>query len=70
MSIAFPDVCKTPSTWGPDTYSMPKHREVLGCSRYQSTVKADGEGIMLKGSNFRFEQRNKAGSAERGGVPS
>ena len=68
MSIAFPDVCKTPSPAGPVPIPYPNVAKSSDASDTSTTVKADGEGIMLKGSNFSSSTGDEAGSV--GGVVS
>ncbi|MEJ8857882.1 DUF4150 domain-containing protein [Variovorax robiniae] len=68
MSIAFPDVCKTPSPAGPVPIPYPNIAQSSDAADTSTTVKADGEGIMLKGSNFSASKGDEAGSA--GGVVS
>src|SRR4030095_16651358 len=68
MSIAFPDVCKTPSPAGPVPIPYPNVAKSSDASDTSTTVKADGEGIMLKGSSFSSSTGDEAGSV--GGVVS
>jgi hypothetical protein len=68
MSIAFPDVCKTPSPAGPVPIPYPNIAKSSDAAETSTSVKADGEGIMLKGSNFSSSSGDEAGSA--GGVVS
>lgn len=68
MSTAFPDVCKTPSPAGPVPIPYPNIAQASDAADTSTSVKADGEGIMLKGSNFSASKGDEAGSA--GGVVS
>jgi len=68
MSVAFPDVCKTPSPGGPVPIPYPNIARSSDAAQTSTTVKADGEGVMLKSSNFSTSKGDEAGSA--GGVVS
>jgi hypothetical protein len=62
-SISFPDVCKTPSPGGPIPIPYPNIAKSSDTADGSSTVKFDGNSIMLKGSNFRMSTGDEAGSA-------
>ncbi|VWX55968.1 conserved hypothetical protein [Burkholderiales bacterium 8X] len=68
MSIAFPDVCKTPSPGGPVPIPYPNIAKTSEAAETSTTVKADGQGIMLKNSSISSSKGDEAGSA--GGVVS
>jgi uncharacterized Zn-binding protein involved in type VI secretion len=65
---AFPDVCKTPSPAGPIPIPYPNVAQSTDTASGSSSVKVDGNPIMLKGSNFAQSTGDEAGSA--GGVVS
>ena len=69
VSIAFPDVCKTPSPAGPVPIPYPNVAKSSDTASGSSSVKADGNPIMLKDSNFSTSTGDEAGSAG-GGVAS
>lgn len=69
MSMAFPDVCKTPSPAGPIPIPYPNVAMSSDTAMGSSTVKMDGNPIMLKDSNFKMSSGDEAGSAG-GGVAS
>lgn len=62
-SIAFPDVCKTPTPGGPIPIPYPNIAKSSDTADGSSQVKFDGNSIMLKGSNFRMSTGDEAGSA-------
>lgn len=62
ISIAFPDVCKTPSPAGPIPIPYPNIAKSSDTSKGSKTVKMDGQPIMLKGSNFMMSTGDEAGS--------
>ncbi len=66
MSMAFPDVCKTPSAAGPIPIPYPNIAKSSDTAMGSKTVSMDGNPIMLKGSNFSTSTGDEAGSA--GGV--
>ena len=68
VATAFPDVCKTPSPAGPIPIPYPNVATSSDTADGSSTVKMDGNPIMLKGSNFKTSSGDEAGSA--GGVAS
>jgi len=68
ISIAFPDVCKTPSPAGPIPIPYPNIAMSSDTAKGSKKVKMDGNPIMLKDSNFSKSTGDEAGSA--GGVAS
>lgn len=68
-TIAFPDVCKTPSPAGPIPLPYPNIAQSSDSASTASSVKADGNPICLKDSNFKMSTGDEAGSAG-GGVAS
>jgi uncharacterized Zn-binding protein involved in type VI secretion len=68
VATAFPDVCKTPSPAGPIPIPYPNVAQSSDTAEGSKTVKADGNPVMLKGSNFSTSTGDEAGSA--GGVAS
>ena len=67
-SIAFPDVCKTPTPGGPVPIPYPNIAMSSDTAMGSKSVSMDGNPIMLKGSNFSTSTGDEAGSA--GGVVS
>src|SRR5262245_49420260 len=68
IATAFPDVCKTPSPAGPIPIPYPNIAMSKDTSQGSSSVKMDGNPIMLKDSVFSTSTGDEAGSA--GGVVS
>jgi hypothetical protein len=68
MSMAFPDVCKTPSPGGPIPIPYPNIAQSTDTAQGSKTVQADGCEVMVQGSNFSQSTGDEAGSA--GGVVS
>ena len=68
VATAFPDVCKTPSPGGPIPIPYPNIAMSSDTAQGSSTVKADGNPVMIQGSNFSTSTGDEAGSA--GGVVS
>jgi len=64
VSPAFPDVCKTPSPAGPIPIPYPNIAMSSDTSEGSSSVKADGNPIMLKSSSFSMSTGDEAGSAQ------
>jgi hypothetical protein len=62
------DVCKTPSPGGPVPTPYPNIARSSDTASGSSTVKCDGNPIMLKSSNFQMSSGDEAGSI--GGVKS
>jgi uncharacterized protein DUF4150 len=68
-TIAFPDVCKTPSPAGPIPIPYPNIAQSSDSADTAKNVKADGNPVCLKDSNFKMSTGDEAGSAG-GGVAS
>lgn len=68
MSIAFPDVCKTPTPGGPVPIPYPNIGKSSDTSAGTKKVKIDGEMAMVKGAKYPSSVGDEAGSA--GGVMS
>ena len=68
ISFCFPDVCKTPTPAGPVPIPYPNIAMSKDTSMGSTTVKMDGNPIMLKGSVFATSTGDEAGSV--GGVVS
>jgi hypothetical protein len=68
-TIAFPDVCKTPTPGGPIPIPYPNIAQSSDSADTAKSVKADGNPICLKDSNFKMSTGDEAGSAG-GGVAS
>lgn len=69
VTIAFPDVCKTPSPAGPIPIPYPNIAKSSDTGKGSKKVKCDGNPICHKGSNFSMSTGDEAGSAG-GGVAS
>jgi hypothetical protein len=63
IASAFPDVCKTPTPAGPVPIPYPNISKSSDTSKGSSTVKMDGNPIMLKDSEFMMSTGDEAGSA-------
>jgi len=63
-----PDVCKTPSPGGPIPVPYPNIARSSDLADGSETVKADGEMIAIKGSNYSRSNGDEAGTV--GGVKS
>ncbi|KMQ50101.1 hypothetical protein CHISP_2961 [Chitinispirillum alkaliphilum] len=68
-TIAFPDVCKTPSPGGPVPIPYPNIARSSDTAKGSKKVKCDGKSVCLKDSNFKMSTGNEAGTAG-GGVAS
>lgn len=68
VSIAFPDVCKTPSPVGPIPIPYPNIAMSTDTAKGTKKVKCDGQPVCLQTSNFMMSTGDEAGSA--GGVVS
>ena len=62
-SMWFPDVCKTPTPAGPIPIPYPNVAMSSNTASGSSTVKVDGNPIMLKDSNYSMSSGDEAGSA-------
>ncbi len=69
VTIAFPDVCKTPSPGGPVPIPYPNIAMSTDTAKGSKKVKCDGQSVCLKDSNFKMSTGDEAGSAG-GGVAS
>jgi uncharacterized protein DUF4150 len=62
IASSFPDVCKTPTPGGPIPIPYPNIAQSSDTADGSSTVKVDGNPIMLKSSNFATSTGDEAGS--------
>ena len=62
VTIAFPDVCKTPSPGGPIPIPYPNIAKSSDTAQGTSTVKCDGNPVCVKDSNFMMSTGDEAGS--------
>ena len=62
VTIAFPDVCKTPSPGGPIPIPYPNVAKSSDTAQGTSTVKCDGNPVCVKDSNFMMSTGDEAGS--------
>lgn len=69
VTIAFPDVCKTPTPGGPVPIPYPNIAMSSDTAKGSKKVKCDGQSVCLKDSNFKMSTGDEAGSAG-GGVAS
>ena len=69
VTIAFPDVCKTPSPAGPIPIPYPNIAQSSDTGKGTKKVKCDGNPVCVKDSNFSMSTGDEAGSAG-GGVAS
>lgn len=69
VTIAFPDVCKTPSPGGPIPIPYPNIAKSSDTAKGTKKVKCDGNPVCVKDSNFSMSVGDEAGSAG-GGVAS
>ena len=63
MSTAAPDTCKTPTPGGPVPLPYPNNAQSSDASQVSTTVKVDGNGVMIDGSKFALSSGDEAGSA-------
>ena len=70
MVIGFPDVCKTPAPPSPSPVPIPYPNIAMSSNTAQgsTTVKVDGNPVMLKDSNFSTSTGDEAGCAGGGVV--
>jgi hypothetical protein len=68
VTIAFPDVCKTPSPAGPIPIPYPNIAKSSDTASGTTKVKCDGNPVCVKDSNFSMSTGDEAGTA--GGVVS
>ncbi|MGC3999323.1 MAG: DUF4150 domain-containing protein [Anaeromyxobacter sp.] len=69
VTIAFPDVCKTPSPGGPVPIPYPNVARSSDTGQGSKQVKVEGKPICIASSNFAMSTGDEAGSAG-GGVAS
>jgi hypothetical protein len=63
VTIAFPDVCKTPSPAGPIPIPYPNIAMSTDTAQGTTKVKADGNPVCLQTSNFKMSTGDEAGVA-------
>ncbi|QDE98867.1 DUF4150 domain-containing protein [Myxococcus xanthus] len=68
-TIAFPDICKTPSPAGPVPIPYPNIARSSDTAKGSKKVSVDGKPVCLKDSNFSTSTGDEAGTAG-GGVAS
>jgi hypothetical protein len=68
ITIAFPDVCKTPSPAGPVPIPYPNIAKSSDTAKGTKKVKCDGNSTCIKDSNFSMSTGDEAGSAGGGVV--
>jgi hypothetical protein len=68
VTIAFPDVCKTPSPAGPIPIPYPNIAKSSDTANGSKKLTCDGNPICLKDSNFSMSTGDEAGSAGGGVV--
>jgi len=69
ITVAFPDVCKTPSPGGPIPIPYPNIARSSDTAKGSKKVTVDGNPVCLKDSNFSTSTGDEAGTAG-GGVAS
>ena len=62
ITIAFPDVCQTPSPVGPIPIPYPNIAKSSDAAKQAKKVKADGEKLCVKDSNFSTSTGDEPGS--------
>jgi uncharacterized Zn-binding protein involved in type VI secretion len=67
-SATAPDVCKTPSPAGPVPIPYPNMAQAMSLSNGTTTVKAEGQMVAIKGSEYGLSNGDEAGVT--GGVKS
>ncbi len=65
-TVAFPDVCKTPSPAGPVPIPYPNVARSADTAQGSSTVSVEGNPVCLKDSNFSTSTGDEAGTAGGG----
>jgi uncharacterized protein DUF4150 len=63
VGLAFPDVCKTPTPAGPIPIPYPNVAMSSNTADGTSSVKVDGNPIMIKSSNYSLSSGDEPGSA-------
>jgi hypothetical protein len=66
VTIAFPDVCKTPTPAGPVPVPYPNIARSSDTAKGTKKVKCDGNPTCVKDSNFRMSTGDEAGTAGGG----
>ncbi len=66
VTIAFPDVCKTPTPGGPIPIPYPNVAKSSDTAQGTKKVKCDGNPVCIKDSNFSMSTGDEAGSAGGG----
>ena len=66
ITIAFPDVCKTPSPGGPIPIPYPNIAKSSDTAKGTKKVKCDGNPTCVSSSNFRMSTGDEAGTAGGG----
>ena len=69
-TIAFPDVCKTPSPAGPIPIPYPNIAMSSDTDKGTKKVKCDGNPVCVQDSNFKMSTGDEAGTAGGGVVSS
>ena len=66
IAIAFPDICKTPSPAGGTPVPIPYPNVALSkdTANGSTTVKVDGQSIMLRRSNFSTSSGDEPGTPD------
>lgn len=70
ITIAFPDVCKTPSPAGPIPIPYPNIAMSSDTAKGTKKVKCDGNPVCVKDSNFKTSTGDEAGTAGGGIISS
>ncbi|WAM27761.1 DUF4150 domain-containing protein [Myxococcus sp. NMCA1] len=68
VSVAFPDVCKTPSPAGPIPLPYPNVARSADTAQGSKTVAVEGSPLCVKDSNFSTSTGDEAGTAGGGVV--
>jgi hypothetical protein len=66
VTIAFPDVCKTPTPAGPVPIPYPNIAQSSDTAQGTKKVKCDGNPVCVQNSNFRMSTGDEAGTAGGG----
>lgn len=64
VTIAFPDVCKTPTPAGPIPIPYPNIAQAGDTAKGAKKVKTDGNPVSTKDSNLKMSSGDEAGSAQ------
>ena len=64
ITTIFPDTCKTPTPAGPVPIPYPNIAMSSDTAQGSSTVKMDGQPVLIKSSNFSMSTGDEAGSAQ------